>query len=155
MLFRSNGGNPANRQHYRSKSVLPSSKLGIEMMRANSHDSVNVGGGSDGTSTLEPITQVLTPNRDFRMEFPKFTTTPEPLPSTQEAIDEEDDEAETTVIHIETPPDRSFDEDFTMDDVEETPRPNHFTGSPSLEDDAPTPRPLTRRLDLGGTETPR
>ncbi|PSR82198.1 hypothetical protein BD289DRAFT_488560 [Coniella lustricola] len=31
-----------NKQHYRRQSVLPSSKLGIEMMRANSHDSVKI-----------------------------------------------------------------------------------------------------------------
>ncbi|KAI9171955.1 Serine/threonine-protein kinase cek1 [Paramyrothecium foliicola] len=39
-----------------SKSVLPSSKLGIEMMRANSHDSVTIG----SESTPEAVTQVAT-----------------------------------------------------------------------------------------------
>ena len=38
------------------KPVLPSSKLGIEMMRANSHDSVTVG----SESTSEAVTQVAT-----------------------------------------------------------------------------------------------
>ncbi|KAG6039790.1 hypothetical protein E4U41_002137 [Claviceps citrina] len=38
------------------KSVLPSSKLGIEMMRANSHDSVTFG----SESTSEAVTQVAT-----------------------------------------------------------------------------------------------
>ncbi|KAG5929343.1 hypothetical protein E4U42_006174 [Claviceps africana] len=39
------------------KSVLPSSKLGIEMMRADSHDSVTFGGSE---STSEAVTQVAT-----------------------------------------------------------------------------------------------
>ncbi|OAA64327.1 serine/threonine-protein kinase [Niveomyces insectorum RCEF 264] len=53
----------SSRQHYRSKSVLPSSKLGIEMMRANSHDSVVLHNGSEtaSTCTAEPVTQVVTP----------------------------------------------------------------------------------------------
>lgn len=42
------GGSP--HQQYRSKNVLPSSKLGIEMMRANSHDSVVAAGGGGPTS---------------------------------------------------------------------------------------------------------
>lgn len=125
------------------------------MMRANSHDSLNVGGSSDSTSTLDPITQVVTPNRDFHMELPNFTATPEPMSSANDPLDEDDDEeAETTVIHIETPPDQSFDEDSIMDDVEETPRPTHMASSTFLEDDAPTPRPPTRLLNLGGLETP-
>jgi serine/threonine-protein kinase RIM15 len=132
-----NGGSSANRQHHRSKSVLPSSKLGIEMMRANSHDSVTVT-SSDSTSTLEPITQVVTPNREFQMGFPKFATTPEPVSS---PMDDDEDEGDTTVIHIQTPPE---DEDYSMADVEETPRPTTFTDSSMAEDDAPTPRPPTR-----------
>ncbi|SPN97139.1 related to RIM15 - protein kinase involved in expression of meiotic genes [Cephalotrichum gorgonifer] len=46
-------------KHLRNKPVLPSSKLGIEMMRANSHDSIL---GSEGT--LEPTTQVVTPSTE-------------------------------------------------------------------------------------------
>ncbi|KAI0438106.1 putative response regulator receiver RIM15p [Xylaria telfairii] len=44
----------------RVKPLPPSSKLGIEMMRANSHDSVAV--SSD--STAEPTTQVVTPSEE-------------------------------------------------------------------------------------------
>ncbi|KAI0482314.1 hypothetical protein GGR56DRAFT_663301 [Xylariaceae sp. FL0804] len=44
----------------RSRPLPPSSKLGIEMMRANSHDSIAV--ASD--STAEPVTQVATPSRE-------------------------------------------------------------------------------------------
>ncbi|KAH8910425.1 hypothetical protein BR93DRAFT_268158 [Coniochaeta sp. PMI_546] len=140
------GGGSANRQHYRSKSVLPSSKLGIEMMRANSHDSVAVEGSSDSTSTLEPITQVVTPNRELQLEFPKFITTPEPESS---AVEDDYEEGDTTVIHIQTPPDQSFDEDATMADVEETPRPSFHPSNLLLEDDDPTPRPPTRLMGEG------
>jgi serine/threonine-protein kinase RIM15 len=138
-----NGANSQNRQHYRSKSVLPSSKLGIEMMRANSHDSVTVGGSSDSTSTLEPITQVVTPNREFEMEFPMpdANVGPEPFPVDE---DEEEDEGDTTVIHIQNPGDH--DEDSSMMDVGETPKPSFISNSLMVEDDDPTPRPPTRIL---------
>jgi serine/threonine-protein kinase RIM15 len=142
------GSSSANRQHYRSKSVLPSSKLGIEMMRANSHDSVTVGGSSDSTSTLEPITQVVTPNREFEMEFPMSDANPEPEPS---AVDDDEDEGDTTVIHIQTPPEHN--EDSTMADVEETPKPRFIPNSLMVEDDDPTPRPPTRVM--GEVDIPR
>ncbi|ENH60557.1 Serine/threonine-protein kinase cek1 [Fusarium oxysporum f. sp. cubense race 1] len=45
-----------NSQQILSKAGLPSSKLGIEMMRANSHDSLTVG----SESTPEAVTQVVT-----------------------------------------------------------------------------------------------
>jgi serine/threonine-protein kinase RIM15 len=45
-----------NSQQMLSKASLPSSKLGIEMMRANSHDSLTVG----SESTPEAVTQVVT-----------------------------------------------------------------------------------------------
>ncbi|KAL2261948.1 hypothetical protein VTK26DRAFT_2930 [Humicola hyalothermophila] len=57
-------------QHYRSKTVLPSSKLGIEMMRADSRDSVAGAGAAAGespetgesatSSTADLATQVVT-----------------------------------------------------------------------------------------------
>jgi len=145
----SNSGpsNSANRQHYRSKSVLPSSKLGIEMMRANSHDSVTVGGSSDSTSTLEPITQVVTPNREFEMEFPMPDPDVGPEPS---PMDDDDEEGDETVIHIQTPPDRD-DEDSAMADVEETPKPSFIPSNLMVEDDDPTPRPPTRLFGEANT----
>lgn len=134
------GGNATNRQHYRSRSVLPSSKLGIEMMRANSHDSMTVG-SSDSASTLEPTTQVVTPNRDFHMELPNFVTTPEPVPASANQDDDED-VGDSTVVHIQTPPER---EGEYMDvDVEETPKPNSLSDRLTQDDDNPTPRPPTR-----------
>lgn len=57
--FSGSASSQNSKQHFRSKSILPSSKLGIEMMRANSHDSMNVP-AAEGTSNTEPGTQVLT-----------------------------------------------------------------------------------------------
>lgn len=50
----------AGRVRVRPRSLLPSSKLGIEMMRANSHDSVAV----TSESASEPVTQVVTPAKE-------------------------------------------------------------------------------------------
>lgn len=70
-------------QPFRSKPVLPSSKLGIEMMRANSHDSMAAG----SESTAEPVTQVVTPNCEATIEFPKFAPAPEPAtPAAQNSL---------------------------------------------------------------------
>ncbi|KAI0535937.1 putative response regulator receiver RIM15p [Xylaria digitata] len=65
----------------RSKPLLPSSRLGIEMMRANSHDGV----AAAPDSTAEPITQVVTssdeagslPIPDAKLPRPKTQFTPE------------------------------------------------------------------------------
>ncbi|OTB02102.1 hypothetical protein M426DRAFT_74794 [Hypoxylon sp. CI-4A] len=46
---------------FRGKQPPPSSKLGIEMMRANSHESVAI---PSDTTTAEPLTQVVTPARE-------------------------------------------------------------------------------------------
>ncbi|TPX08801.1 uncharacterized protein E0L32_009741 [Thyridium curvatum] len=119
------------RQHFRSKSVLPSSKLGIEMMRANSHDSVNV--ESKGVN-------VIMPHRGLE-------ESPGP-------IEDEADEGDTTVIH--TPPGdhgTSSEDNTTVVGVDETPRP--LGGGGSIQaDDEPTPRPpvksATTGMDAGG-----
>jgi len=120
-------GGGQSRQHFRSKSVLPSSKLGIEMMRANSHDSVVLHNPSDnGIDTMKPATPPRSDARD--------STAVE---------DDEDDEADTTVIH--TPPDQIMPADASNIDVEETPRATESKGS--LEE--PTPRPLTKTITTG------
>jgi len=68
----SNPGSPSGQQ-YRSKSGLPSSKLGIEMMRANSHDSMVTGPESAGI--VESGTQVATPNQEMqRLEFSQLVS---------------------------------------------------------------------------------
>ncbi|KAJ9137919.1 Serine/threonine-protein kinase cek1 [Pleurostoma richardsiae] len=145
--------NNRQQQHFRSKSGLPSSKLGIEMMRANSHDSVNVNAGSDSTSTLEPATQVpTTPNRETDMQFPstasllspgdvtgRFSLSPAPMIS---GLDD-DGEGDTTIIH--TPPDQGMSSEdnntVVSVDVDETPRPTAGSERRLSEDEEPTPRP--------------
>ncbi|KJR79820.1 serine/threonineeeee-protein kinase RIM15 [Sporothrix schenckii 1099-18] len=108
----------AARQHFRTKSMLPSSKLGIEMMRANSHDSVVLYAGSESavtsasTSTAGPTTQVATPaDTDTEGAGPAGgelsvlrTPVAQETHATQEAQevqeeDEYDEMADTTVIH--------------------------------------------------------
>ncbi|KAK3366882.1 hypothetical protein B0T24DRAFT_370913 [Lasiosphaeria ovina] len=139
----SNPVSPSRGQHHRSKSVLPSSKLGIEMMRANSHDSV-IGAGSESTSTLEPVTQVVTPNQDLHFDFPDYTPSSDPVTPPPGSAEEEGD---ATVI-ISTPPEPEHGpDDPTPIDIDETPRPSSAFGRKILDDDEPTPRPPVRSLD--------
>ncbi|KAH0436845.1 response regulator receiver rim15p [Colletotrichum camelliae] len=109
-------------KHFRGKPLLPSSKLGIEMMRADSHDSVTIG----SESTPEPITQVVTPSKE--MDLPSF-----------EALQDN---------ATRTPPDSGVSsEDKTLvPDVDETPRP---ANREDVADEEPTPRPLDRAGLLG------
>lgn len=98
----------------------PSSKLGIEMMRANSHDSVAV--ASD--STPEPTTQVVTPSKDGAISpihratsplKPVVQTPPEPSPSLgPEGVEADPDETPRATAE----PKKTLDE---VDNV--TPRP--------------------------------
>ncbi|KLU89260.1 AGC protein kinase [Magnaporthiopsis poae ATCC 64411] len=114
-------GGGQSRQHFRSKSVLPSSKLGIEMMRANSHDSVV------HTSTPE-----------------KSTKKTEGLPDTHIEQDY-DEEGDMTVIH--TPPDQcggsSEDNATVVGYDEDTPRPTIQHSSSTIGNET-TPRPLVK-----------
>ncbi|GJC86980.1 serine/threonine-protein kinase cek1 [Colletotrichum liriopes] len=109
---------------FRGKPLLPSSKLGIEMMRADSHDSVTVG----SESTPEPITQVVTPSKE--MDMPSYETLRDAA--------------------TRTPPDSGVSsEDKTLvPDVDETPRPQPTNREDAL-DEEPTPRPLERSGLLG------
>ncbi|KAL3300877.1 agc protein kinase [Colletotrichum asianum] len=109
-------------KHFRGKPLLPSSKLGIEMMRADSHDSVTIG----SESTPEPITQVVTPSKE--VDMPSF-----------EALQDN---------ATRTPPDSgaSSEDKTLMPDVDETPRP---TNREDVADEEPTPRPLDRAGLLG------
>ncbi|KAK4212987.1 Serine/threonine-protein kinase cek1 [Rhypophila decipiens] len=136
----SSGSGSSSGRHYRSKSVLPSSKLGIEMMRANSHDSVTAGGSeSTSTDTAEPTTQVVTPNYEGQLEFPKYHEGVDPVTPPPNVIEEE--EGDTTVI-VCTPPEHESRYDIkTAADVEETPRPMSSLGRGTLGDEEPTPRP--------------
>ncbi|KAI0555235.1 putative response regulator receiver RIM15p [Xylaria curta] len=103
----------------RAKPLPPSSKLGIEMMRANSHDSVAI--SSD--STAEPITQVVTPSEETGTL------------SISEAGSPSRSAHKTTP---ETTPGPG------TEDADQTPRPAASArGSPS---DEPTPRPRAKPL---------
>ena len=115
------GGTSSHRQsqHFRSKSVLPSSKLGIEMMRANSHDSVTGNASeSTSTSTIEPGTQAATPRELQVATGLPLTATPEPITPPPHIDGDYDEEGDATVI-ISTPEEAATADD----DVEETPRP--------------------------------
>ncbi|TIC93897.1 Serine/threonine-protein kinase cek1 [Colletotrichum higginsianum] len=109
---------------FRGKPLLPSSKLGIEMMRADSHDSATIG----SESTPEPITQVVTPSKE--MDMPSYD-------ALQGAA-------------TRTPPDSGVgSEDKTLvPDVDETPKPQP-TNRDDVADEEPTPRPLERSGLLG------
>ncbi|KAI1493125.1 hypothetical protein F5X96DRAFT_667022 [Biscogniauxia mediterranea] len=103
----------------RSKPPPPSSKLGIEMMRANSHDSIAI--ASD--STPEPVTQVVTPSRENANS---------PLPA-----DRSPSRATT-----QTPPDTSsVVEHEATEDMDETPRPATCQDTAVNEQ---TPRPTIK-----------
>ncbi|EAQ89362.1 hypothetical protein CHGG_05981 [Chaetomium globosum CBS 148.51] len=134
----SNPGSPSGQQ-YRSKSGLPSSKLGIEMMRANSHDSMVTGPESAGI--VEPSTQVATPNQEIqRLEFPQLDS----LPS---SLDPPAYSNPFTPAHpaMCTPPGvggaaAEFGSGSDID-VEETPRPiSALDRRGPFEDEDPTPR---------------
>lgn len=118
------------------KPVLGSSKLGIEMMRANSHDSVTVG----SESTPEAVTQVLTtPSKELETapldggEKMGPAHTPPDSGASRLLQDDDDDKAREN----------------GADSVDATPRPTTVTrdgGEAEAEEppEEPTPRPLVR-----------
>ncbi|ROW05891.1 hypothetical protein VPNG_08012 [Cytospora leucostoma] len=60
-----------NPKHFRSKSVLPSSKLGVEMMRANSHDSVHMPVPESGGTTQSGSQTLAVPSNDVEYPSPR------------------------------------------------------------------------------------
>ncbi|KAL1876394.1 hypothetical protein VTK73DRAFT_9409 [Phialemonium thermophilum] len=126
------------RQHFRSKSILPSSKLGIEMMRANSHDSVTMT-RSESTSTIEPTTQVATPSWEISADQCDLKEAPEPKSPT-------DRDGKPVVFRVRTPPEPAASDNgrALATDVDETPRPNPAVDRGGVKDEEPTPRPSTR-----------
>lgn len=100
----------------RAKPPPPSSKLGIEMMRANSHDSV----AFSSDTTPEPITQVVTPAREN--DVSPLSGAPPPPKAMQ------------------TPPESSPKSDVSNDESsDKTPRPAASIQSEGIQ--IPTPRP--------------
>ncbi|KAH6682335.1 serine/threonine-protein kinase RIM15 [Plectosphaerella plurivora] len=110
----------------RVKPFLPSSKLGIEMMRADSHDSMTVG----SESTPEPVTQVVTPSKEMGVS---------PL------------DAALKRQHI-TPPNTAVprDDRGSGPEVDATPRPAAASRESSSQDEEPTPRPAEKTGPLMG-----
>ncbi|KAK4142593.1 uncharacterized protein C8A04DRAFT_13090 [Dichotomopilus funicola] len=160
----SNPGSPSSTpgQQYRSKSVLPSSKLGIEMMRANSHDSMNMGSeSSPNSSTAEPITQVATPKQELPQ--PSFTSA---LTTTPAAVSGGGLGALPTTLS--TPPGHGNSSSREAQaasaraeidgDADETPRPASSVAGRAgvlLEDEDPTPRrPPVRTVDRDEAMSP-
>ncbi|KXJ95505.1 hypothetical protein Micbo1qcDRAFT_157473 [Microdochium bolleyi] len=113
----------AGRARVRPRSLLPSSKLGIEMMRANSHDSVAVA----SESASEPVTQVVTPAKDGG-SAPVFNADALRALDGRMAITPPQGISPGTTPGVET------------DDV--TPRQNQKPGEDSP--DEPTPRPVVK-----------
>ncbi|KAI1760346.1 hypothetical protein GGR53DRAFT_470417 [Hypoxylon sp. FL1150] len=108
-----------HRDHgFRNKPPPPSSKLGIEMMRANSHDSVAI--SSD--TTPEPITQVVTPARES-------SVSPLSMP---------------VGSSLQTPPMASptLDSNSSLEGSDRTPRPSTIIEEDAVEE--PTPRPTVK-----------
>ncbi|KAI0385819.1 hypothetical protein F5Y04DRAFT_157636 [Hypomontagnella monticulosa] len=105
---------------FRSKPLPPSSKLGIEMMRANSHDSVAI--SSD--TTPEPVTQVVTPAKDGGVS--PFSGARSPSRAS-----------------LQTPPEASvLDLTIPEEGPGETPRPPASVQEDTTEE--PTPRPTVK-----------
>ena len=168
----------AGGQQFRGKSVLPSSKLGIEMMRANSHDSVagggvdrsgggDGGGGSESASTIEPASMVATPScceaGEGRLEFPGFEVGEEEIPVTP-GLGGEKGEEEAAAAHIQIvstppppPPGLGLEKGAAYVDVEETPRPSSSLAGRGtvFVDEDPTPRrPPVRMMSRDETMSP-
>ncbi|KAI0016461.1 hypothetical protein F4780DRAFT_682476 [Xylariomycetidae sp. FL0641] len=115
----------------RGKQPPPSSKLGIEMMRADSHDGAAV--DSDATPD-EPVTQVVTPSKSERLS---------PSPSANSPLGKT----------AQTPPEP---EAGTSDDPDETPRPTSTKQLESEDSESesvaeaveePTPRPTVKHSE--------
>ena len=156
----SNPGSPSAGQQYRSKPVLPSSKLGIEMMRVNSHDSVVAAPDSAGT----PVQELQT------LEFPALgdaaagpPLTPGFGPPHSSTATGHHPKAAAALLC--TPPGPVFgksaapaaDAAVDDDDVEETPRPTSAAVEHRMffEDVDPTPRrPPVRTGDRDANVSP-
>jgi serine/threonine-protein kinase RIM15 len=149
----SNPGSPSGQQ-YRSKSMLPSSKLGIEMMRANSHDSLIT--GSESASTIEPVTQVVTPIQEVQAEFPKLEDISFPVTLAYNTTLGGPGQGQPAMC---TPPGLEAGEFGKPSiSVAETPRPNPVLDQSLFVDEDPTPRPnpvLDQSVFVDEDPTPR
>ncbi|KAI5463010.1 hypothetical protein BGZ63DRAFT_353382 [Mariannaea sp. PMI_226] len=112
-----------NSQQLLSKAGLPSSKLGIEMMRANSHDSVTMG----SESTPEAVTQVVTtPSKEMELGLLDMVSTElarTPPDSSRETAIGAGEGPETEDEGVEATPRPLVTRSDSTDHLEETPRP--------------------------------
>lgn len=129
---------------------FPTSKLGIEMMRANSHDSVTM-----SESTAEPTTQVVTPSQEVDMIFPTGEMLAEAAEKALRTPPGAEKGAQTppTVekVGMQTPPPPSGEATKSASsasplDITETPRPSARADRLTVDvpDEDPTPRPLSK-----------
>ncbi|EFX04022.1 serine/threonine-protein kinase [Grosmannia clavigera kw1407] len=165
------GGRQSSRQHFRSKSVLPSSKLGIEMMRANSHDSVILHGSENiKTGTMNSSAQTARPTVKFR-RIEEVDQTAAAAVATGELDNSGTGEIDLAEVAVEdfdeiedvpvaqTPPEQInvigavAAEKAAIDGMadDETPKATDRLGGTldaSVEDQDPTPRPSSKIVDL-------
>lgn len=162
-LFSGSASSQNSKQHFRSRSMLPSSKLGIEMMRANSHDSMNIP-ASEGTSTTEPGTRVLTtPSGELDSCEHSPLSVPTLAPpnlyagelSLSPALINKDDaaEADKTVI-VHTPPRLDLEElgSGSKAEVERTPKAaatlRRNKSPQKTPEDEPTPKSMEKSINI-------
>lgn len=151
-------------KHFRSKSILPSSKLGIEMMRANSHDSMQVA-ASEGTSATEPGTQVLTtPSGELDscehspLTVPANLSLAPPnlyageLSLSPAAIIKDDAPGADTPVIVRTPPRAESEPGNNKAEVEKTPKATATSKrdrSPSqTPEEESTPKPTEKSVNI-------
>lgn len=150
----------AAKQHFRSKSVLPSSKLGIEMMRANSHDSVHMS-VPEGTSGAEAGKQGLTtPSGHLSSTEHSPLSGPSLLPSDLHAgsmslspgpiIKNEGEEEEDKTVIVHTPPRHGHGEGAGADETPKGPGLKSTTppGSEERKGQESTPEPPEKTPDV-------
>ncbi|ROW00347.1 hypothetical protein VMCG_07301 [Cytospora schulzeri] len=151
-----------SKQHFRSKSVLPSSKLGVEMMRANSHDSVH-GPAPEGIAATEPGSKTLTiPSNEVKVSSQLSGPTMDAtdlhvgaLSFSTKPIVKDEEEEKTVIIHALPSVEGTAEPDAGENraDAEETPkrpataeRETTPTQVDNIEADA-TPKPREKTVD--------
>lgn len=125
-------------QQLLGKAGLPSSKLGIEMMRANSHDSMTMG----SESTPEAVTQVVTtPSKEMSLGALEDLGSLEMLGDAPSRTRTPPDSSRETMVYAGDAPDETGTDSV---DVDATPRPL-VTRAEDDEDVQETPRPTGRK----------
>lgn len=159
-----------SKQHFRSKSVLPSSKLGVEMMRANSHDSVH-GPVPEGVGPTEPGPKTLvTTSNEVKVSSQLSGPTMDAADlhgglsfSSTSIVKDEEEEEETVIIHA-IPSVEGTAADLNSGvkeaDAEDTPkrpataeRETTPTQDENMEEEA-TPKSREKNFDVANKQVP-